>query len=155
MITTANGWPIWGGTFAPYGQEINPTITTNHFKFTSKERDTEDNLDYFGARYYSSTMGRWLTPDWAAAPTAVPYADFGNPQSLNLYGYVGNDPLFRADLDGHGWDDLKRTIGGALNAFNEANGFNLPKLPENDLGRTSEQRLQPSRESVKLLVGHP
>lgn len=36
-----------------------------------------------------------------ARPTAVPYAVFGDPQSLNLYGYVRNDPVSRADADGH------------------------------------------------------
>ena len=50
--------------------------------FTGKERDSESNLDYFGARYYSSTIGRFMTPDWAARPTGVPYAVFGDPQSL-------------------------------------------------------------------------
>jgi len=54
--------------------------------FTGKQRDVESSLDYFGARYYNSSMGRFLTPDWAARPTAVPYAVFGDPQSLNLYG---------------------------------------------------------------------
>jgi hypothetical protein len=42
-----------------------------------------------------------MTPDWAARPTAVPYAVFGDPQSLNLYGFVRNDPVTRADADGH------------------------------------------------------
>ncbi len=42
-----------------------------------------------------------MIPDWAAKATAVPYADFGNPQSLNLYSYVRNNPLSQADLDGH------------------------------------------------------
>jgi RHS repeat-associated protein len=76
--------------------------------FTGKMRDPESNLDYFGARYYSSTQGRFMSPDWAARPIAVPYAVFGDPQSLNLYGYVRNDPVTRADADGHvaGADDL-------------------------------------------------
>jgi hypothetical protein len=46
-------------------------------------------------------QGRWMTPDWAAKPTTVPYAEFGDPQTLNLYVYVGNRPLNRADADGH------------------------------------------------------
>jgi len=70
--------------------------------FTGKQWDAETNLDYFGARYDASSMGRFMTPDWAAKPTAVPYAMFGDPQSLNLYGYVRNNPLATADLDGHG-----------------------------------------------------
>ncbi len=32
-------------------------------KFTGKERDSESGLDNFGARYNSSTMGRFMTPD--------------------------------------------------------------------------------------------
>ena len=42
-----------------------------------------------------------MTPDWAARPTTVPYAVFGDPQSLNLYNYVRNDPVSRVDPDGH------------------------------------------------------
>ena len=34
--------------------------------FTGKERDAESGNDYFGARYYSSSMARWLSPDWSA-----------------------------------------------------------------------------------------
>jgi RHS repeat-associated protein len=73
----------------------------NHFKFTGKERDTESNLDEFGARYYASSTGRFMTPDWAARATSVPYAVFGDPQSLNLYTYVENAPVNRVDADGH------------------------------------------------------
>jgi RHS repeat-associated protein len=69
--------------------------------FTGKERDSESGNDYFGARYYASSMGRFLSPDWSAGPTAVPYADLQNPQSLNLYEYVGNNPLTRTDPNGH------------------------------------------------------
>ena len=70
-------------------------------RITGKERDTESGLDYFGARYYGSTMGRWLSPDWSSLPEPVPYADLSNPQSLNLYGYVNNNPMSHTDPDGH------------------------------------------------------
>jgi RHS repeat-associated protein len=75
---------------------------------TGKERDAESGNDYFGARYYASTMGRWLSPDWSAKEEPVPYAKLDDPQSLNLYSYVGNNPLVRVDADGHvaGADDL-------------------------------------------------
>ncbi|HTW59159.1 MAG TPA: RHS repeat-associated core domain-containing protein [Terriglobales bacterium] len=73
----------------------------NYYKFTGKERDAESGLDNFGARYNASSLGRFMTPDWAARPIAVPYAVFGDPQSLNLYGYVRNDPVSQADADGH------------------------------------------------------
>jgi len=46
-------------------------------------------------------MGRFMSPDWAAKPVTVPYAEFGDPQSLNLYSYVRNSPIARVDADGH------------------------------------------------------
>ena len=68
---------------------------------TGKERDAESGLDYFGARYYGSTMGRFMSPDWAAKVEPVPYSKLDNPQSLNLYQYMRNNPLSGADPDGH------------------------------------------------------
>jgi RHS repeat-associated protein len=63
-------------------------------KFTQKERDIETGLDYFGARYYASTQGRFITADsWAGKVV--------NPQSLNRYSYVVNNPLKYVDLWGH------------------------------------------------------
>src|SRR5580704_18139758 len=70
-------------------------------KFTGKERASESGLDNFGARYDASNLGRFMTPDWAAKPTSVPYANFGNPQSLNLYSFVENNPTTLGDPDGH------------------------------------------------------
>lgn len=64
------------------------THAPGDYKFTGKERDSESGLDMFGAWYYASTMGRFMTPDWSARPTPAPYAGFDNPQSLNLYSYV-------------------------------------------------------------------
>ena len=69
--------------------------------FTGKQRDTESNLDGFPARYYASVQGRWLTADWSVTPEPVPYAKLADPQSLNLYAYVDNDPSNHADPDGH------------------------------------------------------
>jgi RHS repeat-associated protein len=68
---------------------------------TGKERDTKSGNDYFGARYYASSMGRFLSPEWGESPMPVPYANFTNPQTLNLYAYVSNNPLRRNDPTGH------------------------------------------------------
>lgn len=46
-------------------------------------------------------MGRFMTPDWAATPVPIPYAKPALPQSLNLYGYVANNPITGIDPDGH------------------------------------------------------
>jgi RHS repeat-associated protein len=89
--------------YYPYGgvEEDYCAAVAQNYKFTGKERDSESGLDYFGARHYASTVGRFMTPDWSGSPEAVPYAAFGDPQSLNLYGYVRNNPLSRTDEDGH------------------------------------------------------
>jgi RHS repeat-associated protein len=89
----------WGGVVPGVGK----TTSNNTIKFTGQYRDTDTaaNLDYFGARYYSNTIGRFMSPDWAAKPTTVPYAKFGDPQSLNLYNYVENGPINSIDIDGH------------------------------------------------------
>jgi RHS repeat-associated protein len=86
--------------YRPFGGVFSGN-TNDPYLFTGKERDAESGLDYFGARYYGSNMGRWMSPDWSAKASAVPYAKLDNPQSLNLYGYVGNNPLSARDIDGH------------------------------------------------------
>lgn len=65
-------------------------------RYTGKERDQESGNDYLGARYYSSSMGRFLSPD----PSVLDYADPTNPQSLNLYTYGRNNPLINTDPTG-------------------------------------------------------
>lgn len=103
LMTDSSGAAVTGTdrTYLPFGWEWNATTAGSHYKFTGKERDTETGNDYFGARYYNSSMGRWLSPDWSAAPAPIPYADMSDPQSLNLYGYVRNRPTFSVDGDGH------------------------------------------------------
>lgn len=83
-----------------------PLCVLKSSRYTGKERDAESGLDYFGARYYASTMGRFMSPDWAAQAQPVPYANLEYPQTLNLYSYAGNNPLSRTDPDGHFWQEL-------------------------------------------------
>ena len=85
--------------------------------YTGKERDAESGLDYFGARYYASNVGRWISADWAQKPEAVPYSKLDDPQSLNLYAYVGNNPLSQADSDGHQWPDWAVGIAQGAGSF--------------------------------------
>ena len=73
-------------------------------RYTGKERDTESGNDYFEARYFGSSMGRFLSPDYADeddGPVSIPNYNPSNPQSLNLYSYVRNNPLTSTDPDGH------------------------------------------------------
>jgi len=77
------------------------TRAQNAYKFEGKERDAETGNDDFGARYYSNRFGRWLSADWSNVPAPIPYANLTNPQTLNLYSMVADDPESFADLDGH------------------------------------------------------
>jgi RHS repeat-associated protein len=57
----------------PFGDGLNctgPAADATEHHFTGKERDNGSGRDYFFARYYSSDLARFMTPDWAAAPTA-------------------------------------------------------------------------------------
>jgi RHS repeat-associated protein len=93
-----------------FGFVISNTATSFHTssydfrvgpRCSSKERDSETGLDFFGARYFSSAQGRFTSPDWSAVPQPVPYADLADPQTLNLYVYLRNNPLNGTDPDGH------------------------------------------------------
>jgi RHS repeat-associated protein len=119
MVTSELGQVKECIDFFPFGEEVgsalgarpscyqgvvNPSLTAagrTEQRFTSKERDAETGLDYFGARFFSSAQGRYITPDWSETPQPIPYADISTPQTLNLYAYVGNQPLSHVDLDGH------------------------------------------------------
>jgi len=112
----------------PYGDSLTatslpgftqcPDATEHHF--TGKERDAESGNDYFGARYYGSSMGRFMSPDWSAKAEPVPYAKLDDPQTLNLYSYVGNNPLSKADADGHCY-----SLGTCWQAFKDAFYFKV------------------------------
>jgi RHS repeat-associated protein len=102
VITTNTGAVCYDADFYPFGGERSYTNTcTQNYKFEGKERDTETGNDDFGARYYSNRFGRWLSADWSSVPVPVPYANLTNPQTLNLYAMVTDDPESFADLDGH------------------------------------------------------
>jgi RHS repeat-associated protein len=102
VITDASGNIKSESDFYPWGGELQfVNNDSNHYKFTGKERDSETQLDYFGARFYSNGLGRWVSADWSATPIPVPYASLVNPQTLNLYSYVLNLPTSATDLDGH------------------------------------------------------
>lgn len=91
--------------YLPFGEELGASVggrTTgmgfsvtdgSRQKFTLKERDIETGLDYFGARYYANTQGRFTSVDSVAGYLS-------NPQSLNRYSYVLNNPLKFVDPTG-------------------------------------------------------
>ncbi len=81
--------------YTPYGS-VQDGTPTEKYLFTGKERDSETGLDYFGARYYGSNLGRFASPD----PIQFKTNRLLNPQRLNLYTYGVNNPLVNVDPDG-------------------------------------------------------
>jgi RHS repeat-associated protein len=85
--------------YYPYGGAVKDFCTTQvqqNYKFTGKERDPESGLDFFGARYDTSSLGRFMTPD----PVSGTPLHLVNPQRWNMYSYVINNPLTYVDPDG-------------------------------------------------------
>jgi len=104
--------------YYPYGltrYEANGDVAK--YRFTGKELD-QSGLYYFGARYYDSTSGRFISVDklYAEEPTRK----LNNPQSLAAYAYVLNNPLNWIDPDGQeekqakNWWKIAETTGDLL-----------------------------------------
>ncbi len=175
LVTDQYGAAVKCYDYLPFGEEIgNGTAgrgscfgsgsypvaggATNR-EFTSKERDSETGLDFFDARYFSSAQGRFTSPDeWAGgivdaysggqvgAPGPLPYADITDPQTLNKYGYVRNNPLRYIDPDGH---DLWDYVGGAMNAFGSDNMFGVGRQS----GNSDFERGQAIGDAVATFTG--
>jgi RHS repeat-associated protein len=80
--------------YFPYGSTSyqavrNQTDTPKRYRFTGKERDTENDLYYHGARYYAPWLGKWIACD-----------PIGLRGGSNLYAYVNNNPIKLTDRDG-------------------------------------------------------
>ncbi len=94
VVTSSTGTILDDSDFYPFGGERVVTSSSgNTYKFTGKERDSESGLDNFGARYDSSSLGRFMSPD----PLGGHLED---PQTLNRYVYVRNNPLRFTDPTG-------------------------------------------------------
>ena len=95
LTTDAAGNVVARRRYAPYGKErwVEGTLPTD-FGFTGQRDVPGTGLMYYRARYYDPTLGRFISAD-----TIVP--NVANPQSLNRYSYVRNNPLKYTDLSGH------------------------------------------------------
>jgi RHS repeat-associated protein len=86
---------------------------------TAKERDAESGLDYFGARYYGSALGRFTSTDPNQAS-----ASLFEPQSWNQYSYVWNRPFSYTDPNGKNPLLVTAAIGAGVGAL-VGGGFEL------------------------------
>ena len=90
-ITNEEGDVIWKADYEPFGDSFNE-VGDNNYKYNSKEEDSTKLL-YYGARYYDKDIGRFTTPD----PL---FGSITDPQTLNRYVYVKNNPLKYIDPTG-------------------------------------------------------
>ena len=91
LITNASGTVCCNADFTPFGQEVAYTNTcAQSYKFAGMERHTETANDHTWYRGYEFNLGRWMSPDPVGG-------DVTNPQSLNRYGYVLNNPTSLID----------------------------------------------------------
>ena len=91
LITDESGNKVSDISYSPFGTQLGES--DEDFKFTGKEQD-DSGLYYFGARYYDPNfLLRFTQPD-----SIIP--DIYNPQDLNRYSYVRNNPIRYIDPDG-------------------------------------------------------
>ena len=96
-ITDQSGNVVERHDFYPFGEEItNQPQSKDQYLFTGKQRDSETGLDYFGARYYSSSLSRWMSADKVQEIKQR----IKEPQEWDLYIYSANNPLKYKDPSG-------------------------------------------------------
>ena len=103
VMTEASGNIIESIDYMPFGAQrnysrLNPIVT--HYRFTDQELDVESGLYNYNARLYDPVIGRFVSPD-----TIVP--DPFDPQHLNRYSYVRNNPLIYVDPSGHHYGEVE------------------------------------------------
>ena len=92
LIDTNDGSIVAHYEYDPVGVLIKSSGTMadeNQFRFSTKYNDTETDLYYYGYRYYSTNLGRWINRD-----------PIEENDGLNIYIFVSNDPLDRIDYLG-------------------------------------------------------
>lgn len=97
----------------PFGTTLEAESTSGiasvtNRRFTSYDRSATTALDYAVNRHYDSRQGRFTQVD----PLGMAAASLSDPQTLNMYSYVGNDPVNRVDPDGQFWGALFKFIAG-------------------------------------------
>ena len=98
LVLDGKGQIITYEEYFPYGGcaliagKSQREVSEKVYRYSGKERDTHTGLYYYGARYYPPWMGRWLNPDPA-----------GIVDGLNVFAFVGGNPISRIDLNGNDW----------------------------------------------------
>jgi RHS repeat-associated protein len=117
LITNSTGGIVEETFYEPFGAVISGG-NQSRFDYTGKETDLTD-LEYFGARYYNPQIGKWTQPD-------ALIQNIYDPQSLNRYAFVRNNPYTYVDPDGH-----KPTVMQSY--YNAVRNLNFPDARNADV----------------------
>jgi RHS repeat-associated protein len=180
VVTSSSAGVVSRHDYKPFGEELfngGRTVGMGYgaadglrTQFTSKERDNETGLDYFLARYYSPTQGRFTSPDeftggpdelfdfsGNASDNPTFYADLADPQSLNKYAYAFNNPLSFIDPDGHQGQG-KKTLTERLKDGARSVGKTLERTANGAASAISENNglgpMDAEQNSVGRVIGH-
>jgi len=179
LVTKADGSVKARYDYLPCGEELGAGIgqrttamgysaaDSTRQKFTSKERDGESGLDYFGTRYYSSAQGRFTSPDpYNPITDSKEEKDFkkylAEPRNWNLYVYVWNNPLKYLDPTGEkvylvtyttgnskSQDDLERAAQTYAYELSQSADFNRDTDMVIVMGVKSQEDLQTAFDIAK------
>ena len=95
LVTDEQGQVVERVEYTPFGSvSVRDGPATVPHQFTGQRHDATTGFSFYGARYYDPTLGRFIQPD-----ALVP--DPTNPQALNRYSYVQNNPVTFVDPSGH------------------------------------------------------
>jgi RHS repeat-associated protein len=94
LITGATGTEARDYDYLPFGAQSSTGSAANERTFTGHVRDDSTGLLYMNARYQDPTVGRFVSPD-----TEIP--DLDEPQDINRYSYVRNNPVNNVDVTGN------------------------------------------------------
>jgi len=92
-LVTVGSQIQYSSSYQPYGPAYHPSGTDPVYKYTRKPQSPATGLYYYGARWYNTTLGRFLTRD--------PFRGRATePQTMNPYSYVSNRPMTMVDPTG-------------------------------------------------------
>jgi len=99
-VSVASGAQAGGQTFGPWGNVTSGSTSATSMNYTGQRLDSASGLLYYHARYYDATLARFISAD-SVVPGQTATTGTPNPQQLNRYSYVANNPLTYNDPTGH------------------------------------------------------